>query len=202
MAGSVGKARAALRSSPKRYSGTDPPLSLAGPTLADLQRTAELEKVVLCLCLRFAALTAYLASIVTTFRLFCWKTGFQFLVEAGLYEGKEESAKREDVLSEIGQVIPRFLFTRCLHVCLPYPTSWHLILDWSCGLNLRREHVIYTTTFLEVVSHFSFILSQTSWALTKFIYRKMHRHLQHQTIFIYIKPWINVDSVFIWYSVC
>lgn len=76
MAGSVGKARAALRSSPKRYSGTDPPLSLAGPTLADLQRTAELEK---------------------------------FLVEAGLYEGKEESAKREDVLSEIGQIVKEWV---------------------------------------------------------------------------------------------
>jgi len=60
MAGSVGKGRAALRASPKRYSGTDPPLSLAGPTLADLQRTTELEKVIRCLCLRFAALTALL----------------------------------------------------------------------------------------------------------------------------------------------
>nr|CAB3446180.1 unnamed protein product [Digitaria exilis] len=71
MAGSVGVGRATPRSSPKRYAGTDPPLSLAGPTVADLQRTAELEK---------------------------------FLVEAGLYEGEEESAKREEVLSEIGQV--------------------------------------------------------------------------------------------------
>ncbi|XP_066321556.1 nuclear poly(A) polymerase 4-like isoform X2 [Miscanthus floridulus] len=76
MAGSVGNGRAALRASPKRYSGTDPPLSLAGPTLADLQRTAELEK---------------------------------FLVEAGLYEGKEESAKREDVLSEIGQIVKEWV---------------------------------------------------------------------------------------------
>ncbi|KAL6629658.1 hypothetical protein ACP70R_029423 [Stipagrostis hirtigluma subsp. patula] len=72
MVGSVGAGRAAARSSPKRYSGTDPPLSLAGPTVADLQRTAELEK---------------------------------FLVEAGLYEGKEESAKREEVLCEIGQIV-------------------------------------------------------------------------------------------------
>jgi len=68
--------RAAPRSSPKRYAGTDPPLSLAGPTMADLQRTAELEK---------------------------------FLVEAGLYEGKEESAKREEVLSEIGQIVKEWV---------------------------------------------------------------------------------------------
>ncbi|CAN6250882.1 unnamed protein product [Urochloa humidicola] len=78
MAGSVGVGvgRAAPRSSPKRYAGTDPPLSLAGPTVADLQRTAELEK---------------------------------FLVEAGLYEGKEESAKREEVLSEIGQIVKEWV---------------------------------------------------------------------------------------------
>ncbi|CAL4889018.1 unnamed protein product [Urochloa decumbens] len=76
MAGSVGMGRAAPRSSPKRYAGTDPPLSLAGPTVADLQRTAELEK---------------------------------FLVEAGLYEGKEESAKREEVLSEIGQIVKEWV---------------------------------------------------------------------------------------------
>jgi len=75
MAGSVGVGRAAPRSSPKRYAGTDPPLSLAGPTMADLQRTAELEK---------------------------------FLVEAGLYEGKE-SAKREEVLSEIGQIVKEWV---------------------------------------------------------------------------------------------
>jgi poly(A) polymerase len=55
MAGSVGVGRAAPRSSPKRYAGTDPPLSLAGPTMADLQRTAELEKVILCCCLRFSS---------------------------------------------------------------------------------------------------------------------------------------------------
>jgi len=85
MAGSVGVGRAAPRSSPKRYAGTDPPLSLAGPTMADLQRTAELEK---------------------------------FLVEAGLYEGKEESAKREEVLSEIGQVILCFLFCPLFACCL------------------------------------------------------------------------------------
>ncbi|KAK3156406.1 hypothetical protein QOZ80_2AG0106870 [Eleusine coracana subsp. coracana] len=76
MAGPVGVGRAASRASPKRYSGTDPPLSLARPTVADLQRTVELEK---------------------------------FLVDAGLYEGKEESAKREDVLCEIDQIVKEWV---------------------------------------------------------------------------------------------
>lgn len=46
------------------------------------------------------------------------KTWFQFLVEAGLYEGEEESAKREEVLSEIGQVISCFLFCPPFACCL------------------------------------------------------------------------------------
>jgi poly(A) polymerase len=44
----VGVGRAASRSSSEQYRGTDPPLSLARPAVADLQRTAELEKVVRC----------------------------------------------------------------------------------------------------------------------------------------------------------
>ncbi|KAL6888212.1 hypothetical protein ACP4OV_009238 [Aristida adscensionis] len=76
MAGSAGEGRAAARSSPKRYSGMDPPLSLARPTVTDLQRTAELEK---------------------------------FMVEAGLYEGAEESAKREEVLCEIGRIVKEWV---------------------------------------------------------------------------------------------
>ncbi|XP_062223678.1 nuclear poly(A) polymerase 4-like [Phragmites australis] len=76
MAGSLSAGRAAPRSSTRRYSGTDPPLSLAGPTVADLQRTAELEK---------------------------------FLVEADLYEGKEESLKREEVLCEIGWIVKEWV---------------------------------------------------------------------------------------------
>jgi poly(A) polymerase len=44
MAGPDAVGKAAPRSSAKR--GTDPPLSLARPTVADLQRTAELKKVV------------------------------------------------------------------------------------------------------------------------------------------------------------
>ncbi|XP_044954707.1 nuclear poly(A) polymerase 4-like isoform X1 [Hordeum vulgare subsp. vulgare] len=72
MAGSVGTGRVAPRSSPKRYNGMDPPLSLTRPTMFDLQKTAELEK---------------------------------FLVEAGLYESKEQSAKREEVLREIDVIV-------------------------------------------------------------------------------------------------
>ncbi|KAL9463534.1 hypothetical protein AB3S75_001360 [Citrus x aurantiifolia] len=55
---------------PKQY-GVTKPISMAGPTEADMQRNRELEK---------------------------------FLVEAGLYESKEEDAKREQVLGRIRQI--------------------------------------------------------------------------------------------------
>lgn len=54
----------------KQY-GVTKPISMAGPTEADLQRTLELEK---------------------------------FLVDAGLYESKEEAEKREEVLRRIRQI--------------------------------------------------------------------------------------------------
>jgi len=54
----------------------DPPLSLARPTVFDLQKTAELEK---------------------------------FLVETGLYEGEEQSAKREEVLREIDGIVKEWV---------------------------------------------------------------------------------------------
>ncbi|XP_027334246.1 nuclear poly(A) polymerase 4-like isoform X2 [Abrus precatorius] len=57
--------------STKQY-GVTKPISMAGPTVADLQRTLELEK---------------------------------FLVDSGLYESKEEAAKREEVLNRLGQVV-------------------------------------------------------------------------------------------------
>ncbi|XP_044412546.1 nuclear poly(A) polymerase 4 isoform X3 [Triticum aestivum] len=76
MAGSVGTGRVAPRSSPKRYNGMDPPLSLTRPTMFDLQKTAELEK---------------------------------FLVEAGLYESEEQSAKREEVLREIDGIVKEWV---------------------------------------------------------------------------------------------
>ncbi|XP_061358379.1 nuclear poly(A) polymerase 4-like isoform X2 [Gastrolobium bilobum] len=56
---------------PKHY-GVTKPISMAGPMVADLQRTLELEK---------------------------------FLVDSGLYESKEEAAKREEVLHRLGQVV-------------------------------------------------------------------------------------------------
>lgn len=68
--------RVTPQSSLKRSSGMDPPLSLAGPTMVDLQKTSELEK---------------------------------FLVEAGLYEGEEQSAKREEVLREIGRIVKEWV---------------------------------------------------------------------------------------------
>ncbi|XP_008794102.2 nuclear poly(A) polymerase 4-like isoform X2 [Phoenix dactylifera] len=57
---------------PLRQYGITKPISTAGPTEADLQRTKELEK---------------------------------FLVDAGLYESKEEAAKREEVLQEIDKIV-------------------------------------------------------------------------------------------------
>ncbi|BFG24381.1 hypothetical protein CerSpe_106550 [Prunus speciosa] len=55
-----------------RQYGVTKPISTAGPTEADIQRTLELEK---------------------------------FLVDAGLYESKEDADKREEVLQRIGQIV-------------------------------------------------------------------------------------------------
>ncbi|KAF3446721.1 hypothetical protein FNV43_RR11901 [Rhamnella rubrinervis] len=57
--------------SAKKY-GITKPISLAGPTDADLQRNIELEK---------------------------------FLIDSGLYESKEEAARREEVLGRIDQIV-------------------------------------------------------------------------------------------------
>ncbi|KAL6972749.1 Nuclear poly(A) polymerase 4 [Sarracenia purpurea var. burkii] len=57
--------------SPKQY-GVTRPISTAGPTDSDLQRTLELEK---------------------------------FLVDAGLYESKDETTKREEVLDRIKEIV-------------------------------------------------------------------------------------------------
>ncbi|XP_021654661.1 nuclear poly(A) polymerase 4 isoform X2 [Hevea brasiliensis] len=56
---------------PKQY-GVTKPISMLGPTDADMQRSRELEK---------------------------------FLSDDGLYESKEEAAKREEVLGRIGQIV-------------------------------------------------------------------------------------------------
>ncbi|XP_026447601.1 nuclear poly(A) polymerase 4-like isoform X1 [Papaver somniferum] len=56
----------------KKKLGVTNPISIAGPTESDLQRSLELEK---------------------------------FLVDSGLYESKEEAAQREEILSQINQVV-------------------------------------------------------------------------------------------------
>ncbi|XP_074561016.1 nuclear poly(A) polymerase 4-like isoform X2 [Curcuma longa] len=60
---------------PRQY-GITKPISTAGPTEADLQRTVELEKL---------------------------------LVDAGLYESKEESTKREEVLEELDKIVKNWV---------------------------------------------------------------------------------------------
>lgn len=54
------------------YKGTSPPISLSGPTDADITRTRELEK---------------------------------YLTEVGLYESREESVLREEVLGRLDQIV-------------------------------------------------------------------------------------------------
>ncbi|XP_039051099.1 nuclear poly(A) polymerase 4-like isoform X2 [Hibiscus syriacus] len=60
------------QSQPPKKHGITKPISLAGPSEADIQRNTELEK---------------------------------FLIESGLYESKEESAKREEVLGHITKIV-------------------------------------------------------------------------------------------------
>ncbi|GMJ07645.1 poly(A) polymerase 2 [Hibiscus trionum] len=60
------------QSRPPKKHGITEPISLAGPSEADIQRNTELEK---------------------------------FLIESGLYESKEESAKREEVLGHITEIV-------------------------------------------------------------------------------------------------
>ncbi|XVE53768.1 hypothetical protein DITRI_Ditri03aG0029000 [Diplodiscus trichospermus] len=57
---------------PPKKCGITKPISLAGPSEADIQRNSELEK---------------------------------FLIESGLYESKEEAAKREEVLGRITEIV-------------------------------------------------------------------------------------------------
>ncbi|XP_044496904.1 nuclear poly(A) polymerase 4-like isoform X2 [Mangifera indica] len=63
---------ASSRSLPPKQYGVTKPISMSGPSEADIQRTRELKK---------------------------------FLAEAGLYESKEEAAKREEVLGRIRQIV-------------------------------------------------------------------------------------------------
>ncbi|XP_023546653.1 nuclear poly(A) polymerase 4-like isoform X1 [Cucurbita pepo subsp. pepo] len=61
---------------PASIYGVTKPISLAGPTDADIQRNIELEK---------------------------------FLIDSGLYESKEEAAKREEVLGRIDQIVKNWV---------------------------------------------------------------------------------------------
>ncbi|KAJ9692236.1 hypothetical protein PVL29_011349 [Vitis rotundifolia] len=71
MVSSKGLGDSPPRQSVKQY-GVTKPISVAGPTEADIQRSLELEK---------------------------------FLVDAGLYESKEEAIKRAEVLDRLGQIV-------------------------------------------------------------------------------------------------
>lgn len=91
----------------KQY-GVTKPISMAGPSVTDMQKTAELEKVQFCFlkCLRFSQILTLYVDVLWNF--FSWVR--KFLVRSGLYESKEEAAKREDVLHRLGQVIVHFFF--------------------------------------------------------------------------------------------
>ncbi|KAL6334901.1 hypothetical protein AAG906_023706 [Vitis piasezkii] len=71
MVSSKGLGDSPPRQSVKQY-GVTKPISVAGPTEVDIQRSLELEK---------------------------------FLVDAGLYESKEEAIKRAEVLDRLGQIV-------------------------------------------------------------------------------------------------
>ncbi|KAE8688977.1 Nuclear poly(A) polymerase 2 [Hibiscus syriacus] len=70
--GSPNNASLPQQSQPPKKHGIKKPISLAGPSEADIQRNTELEK---------------------------------FLIESGLYESKEESAKRAEVLGHITEIV-------------------------------------------------------------------------------------------------
>lgn len=95
---------------PKQY-GVTKPLSLSGPTDADIRRTKELEKVRLfCFPLNCDAIWYSIFCYAVYFSPLFWcvldsTVPFsQFLEDSGLYESAEETAKREHVLSRLKQV--------------------------------------------------------------------------------------------------
>ncbi|KAF7124823.1 hypothetical protein RHSIM_Rhsim12G0203400 [Rhododendron simsii] len=93
--------------SPKQY-GVTKPLSTAGPTVTDLQRSRELER---------------------------------FLVNAGLYESKEEAAKREEVLCRIKEVVFAY---ECFAKWFP-----EVVKDWVKQLTRLRG---YTDQMVEAAN--------------------------------------------------
>lgn len=76
--------------------GVTKPISLAGPTEADIQRNAELEKVEGKIQFHYCRNCIFSDSVVGDF--------LKFLITSGLYESKEETARREEVLSQINEV--------------------------------------------------------------------------------------------------
>ncbi|KAF7843406.1 nuclear poly(A) polymerase 4-like [Senna tora] len=85
----------------KQY-GVTKPISMAGPAVADVQRTLELEKVRFCILKRFPS-SLVLILDVDVLWIFVFRCARKFLVYSGLYESAEEAAKREDVLQRLGQ---------------------------------------------------------------------------------------------------
>lgn len=99
----------------KQY-GVTKPISLAGPTEADLQRTVELEKVCSSKFSPFFLLFACFFLLFLSFFTFSSLyeiVPMKFLVEAGLYERKDEAARREEVLGQLDLVIAIIQFA-CL----------------------------------------------------------------------------------------
>ena len=92
----------------KQY-GVTKPISMAGPTDTDLQRSVELEKV-----------WKFPVSIPVRWQFESWRVEslmvalvLKFLISAGLYESQEQVTLREEVLQQIGQVDSYFAFLFC-----------------------------------------------------------------------------------------
>lgn len=94
--------------------GVTKPISMAGPTVADIQRSRDLEKVYVGKYRNFFLFGGEgivdFIYLFMFFCLFCVEICLQFLVEAGLYESKEEASKREQVLGRIQEVIACNIF--------------------------------------------------------------------------------------------
>ena len=124
--------------------GVTKPISMAGPTVTDLQRTRELEKVCFIVLFILWYNTPFFFVFLRFVYLFVWKIlcfVCKFLAVSGLYESKEEAAKREEVLHRLGEVkgeIERVLFWWffvVMIVCdaeLLYLIVWWQELVWWC----------------------------------------------------------------------
>jgi len=84
--------------------GFTKPLSLAGPTDADLQRNNDLDKVRFKFLIRLVSFTICLTNPAWNENLNSRFVLLQFLLDSGLYESNEESAARKEVLHRLDQV--------------------------------------------------------------------------------------------------